>query len=459
MGKLSSLLFGTALGAGAMYFLDPEQGDQRQRKMRNQAIRLQADAAEAVNMGVRDLRYRTRGILAEGMAMVSEDTASDQMVAERIRSRLGYLSRHPGAVYVDVQNRRAVLHGDVLAAELDSLLSGVSHIRGVHAVENQLHVHENAGNIPQLQGEGWLPKTSSRSAQWSPAARLLGTVGAAYLFLYGVARGGLTGNLMRMGGLALGTRALTNLDVRRLIGATQDEETIRVRKAIYIDAPVEQVYGLWSNFENFPQFMSHVDEIQDLGEGRSHWIVKGPAGSKVEFDAILTESRPNELIAWETVENASVKHKGQVRFRQSDQNGTHVHVNMAYTPPAGIIGHVVASAFAVDPKSSMNKDLTRMKSILEENRPNQRDQKSAPKPSAHKSTQRDSGKTSSDLSTAPALTSKDSPVIPRTGGNPLSQPHSQDDLVSSSFQNDVLTKSANPEFDDSPSDEDRLTSE
>jgi uncharacterized membrane protein len=179
-------------------------------------------------------------------------------------------------------------------------------------------------------------------------------------------RGGIHWNALAGGRPAAGRARFGNMDLKRLTGATDQDDAIRVRKSINIQAPVDEVYGLWSNFENFPRFMSNIEQIKDLGEGRSHWVVKGPAGAKVEFDAVMTENRPNEMIAWETVADSQVKHHGQVRFKQGAREGTQVNVNMAYTPPAGVVGHAVANIFGVDPKSAMDEDLVRLKSLLEE---------------------------------------------------------------------------------------------
>jgi len=62
-----------------------------------------------------------------------------------------------------------------------------------------------------------------------------------------------------------------------------------------------------------------------------------------------------------------VKHQGQVRFRKMN-GGTQVSVNMLYTPPAGAVGHAVASLFGKDPKAEMDDDLARMKGLLEQGR-------------------------------------------------------------------------------------------
>ena len=65
--------------------------------------------------------------------------------------------------------------------------------------------------------------------------------------------------------------------LREKIGA-DESGTITLNKSLFIEAPIEHVYDTWSNYENFPQFMSSVKSVQPLGGDRSHWTVRGPAG-------------------------------------------------------------------------------------------------------------------------------------------------------------------------------------
>jgi uncharacterized membrane protein len=363
MGKLSSLLWGAAIGAGLMYFYDPQNGNRRKARFRDQVVHMRVKSNEALDTAVSDLRNRVSGLLAEGTAMVSEGKIPDSVLEARVKSRLGYFTRHPGAIQVSAKNGTVILSGDVLANDVDNVFREVSRTRGAENVENKLHVHQEADNIPQLQGEGWMP---GQNGSWSPSTRLLVGVGATYLLLYSAVRSGLVGFCARISGLALGTRALTNMNLGQMTGMTQSGDTIQLRKGIRINVPVDQVYGLWSNFENFPKFMANIESIRAMGNNRSHWVVKGPAGSKVEFDAIETQDIPNERIAWETTSDSQVKHHGQVRFRPSGENSTQINVNMSYTPPAGVAGAAVATLFGKDPKSEMDADLARMKSLLEE---------------------------------------------------------------------------------------------
>jgi uncharacterized membrane protein len=106
--------------------------------------------------------------------------------------------------------------------------------------------------------------------------------------------------------------------------------------------------------------------VRQTGPNRSHWKVAGPAGSEIEFEAITTEQIPDELIAWETTENETVRSTGRVRFDPNPDGSTRITVQMQYTPPAGALGHAVAKIFGTDPKQAMDEDMVRLKSLFED---------------------------------------------------------------------------------------------
>jgi uncharacterized membrane protein len=198
--------------------------------------------------------------------------------------------------------------------------------------------------------------------------RLVAGLGGGWLMLSGLRRGGPLGLLKGLLGAGLALRTATNLPPRRLFGYGGGRRAIEVQKTVNIDAPVERVYQLWSNFGNFPRFMAHVREVRDLGGGRSHWKVAGPAGASVEWNAILTKQVANQLLGWRSADGEDVKSAGLVRFEPNPDGGTRVTVRLAYNPPAGALGHAVASLFGADPKRAMDEDLLRLKSLLEEGR-------------------------------------------------------------------------------------------
>jgi uncharacterized membrane protein len=172
------------------------------------------------------------------------------------------------------------------------------------------------------------------------------------------------------GGIVLLTRGGANLETKRLLGASQRRRAVDLRKTITVDSPVEAVYAFWTMYENFPRFMSRVLEVRPSArEGQSHWTVEGPAGVPIEFDAEVTQSIPNQLFAWRSVEGSLVGHAGMVQFEPAPNGSTRLHIRMSYNPPGGWFGHSIAKAFGVDPKSSFDADLARMKTYLETGRP------------------------------------------------------------------------------------------
>jgi len=148
-------------------------------------------------------------------------------------------------------------------------------------------------------------------------------------------------------------------------GAKTERGKVPVNKSIVVNAPAEEVYGYWRDFENLPRFMRYLESVTVTGEGRSHWVATAPGGS-VEWDAEVTEDRPNELIAWRSLEGSEVETSGSVRFEPAvGGRGTVIHVQLDYNPPGGAVGALFAKLFGEDPGAQMQIDLRRFKQVIE----------------------------------------------------------------------------------------------
>jgi uncharacterized membrane protein len=367
MSKLRSFLGTLGIGAGLMYLYDPERGRRRRALIRDQAISLARNSDEAIDKTARDFRNRLRGLWAESAAMFSGDQAPDWVIEERVRAELGRVSRHSSAIEVNAQSGHIRLSGPILARDVDRVLAHISKVRGVRALDNRLEVHESAGDIPALQGNPPLrePQFELLQENWSPTARLLTGLGGVALAAYGLSRRGLIGTTLSLAGLGLAARGVTNIELKRLVGLGGGRRAVDIQKAININAPVNDVYDFWSRFENFPRFMAHVEEVSDHGNGQSHWKVSGPGGIPVEWDAVTTRQVPNEVIAWKSLPDEPVKSAGIIQFHSNPDGSTRITVRMSYNPPAGALGHAVAALLGSDPKSAMDEDLVRLKSLLE----------------------------------------------------------------------------------------------
>lgn len=141
---------------------------------------------------------------------------------------------------------------------------------------------------------------------------------------------------------------------------------IHVTKSVTIERPVGQIYRYWRNLENLPRVMGHLESVRELPDGRSHWIAKGPVGTKIEWDAEILVDRENEIISWRSVEGATVPNEGTVRFKDIG-NGQRTEVKVAFTyhPPGGAVGAGIAKLFGEEPSKQVDDDLRRLKRELE----------------------------------------------------------------------------------------------
>lgn len=169
---------------------------------------------------------------------------------------------------------------------------------------------------------------------------------------------------MSLAGAVLAARAASNTEMGQLVGVGSAPRGWTVEKAITIAAPREEVFELWSNYDNFPHFMSYVEEVRRIDDSRSHWKVKGPAGIRFEWDATTTEKIPPRLLSWRSEPGTTLQHAGSVRFDEVS-GGTRVTVRLSYRPPGGALGHSLAALLGRDPKREMDADLLRMKSFVE----------------------------------------------------------------------------------------------
>jgi uncharacterized membrane protein len=139
----------------------------------------------------------------------------------------------------------------------------------------------------------------------------------------------------------------------------------RVEGSIEIAVPVETVYGYWETLENLPNFMANVEEVTPTGPDTTHWRVKGPLSTTLEWEARITHKEPNSTIGWITNAGADVDNSGVVRFREAAPGATLVEVVLDYAdPPGGQVGEA-ASRVVADPQLQLEQDLRTLKDVLE----------------------------------------------------------------------------------------------
>jgi uncharacterized membrane protein len=106
--------------------------------------------------------------------------------------------------------------------------------------------------------------------------------------------------------------------------------------SVTVNAPVNQVYGLFTHFNDFPKFMSFVKEVTYYDDQRSHWVAE--VVGRHEWDAVNENWAENRQIGWRSYNG--LENSGVVTFQSQGANQTRVDVSINYNPPAGVLGDV-----------------------------------------------------------------------------------------------------------------------
>jgi len=127
-----ALTFGAELGIGTgmMYLLDPDRGKRRRALLRDKCVSATRKTGEGIETTARDLSNRARGIATSIQSRFTLDEIDDGGLIDRVRSKLGRIVSHPGAIEVAAEDGHVTLSGPVLESEVDNLLRCVKQIQG-----------------------------------------------------------------------------------------------------------------------------------------------------------------------------------------------------------------------------------------------------------------------------------------------------------------------------------------
>ena len=185
--------------------------------------------------------------------------------------------------------------------------------------------------------------------------------------------------------LALGTAAMivgTAVVSRRRrhqlerVDAYPDDAPQRARRALQgravvgnsvtINRPRRELYAFWRDFSNLPAFMQNVRGVAASPEGHTTWTIGADDRSSATLEAEITEERAGEMLAWRSLPDSEIAAEGRVRFRDAGPGrGTVVEATIAYTPPAGELGRLLAKVFRRDPETQGLRELRRLKMLME----------------------------------------------------------------------------------------------
>ncbi len=217
----AGLLMATfAAGAAAAALFEPRSGARRRSLVVQKAIHARKATTTFGQKAARDLANRSRGLLASARSSVRDGAVPDEVLRERVRSRIGRLTSHPSAIEVVAHAGVVELRGPVLESEADQVLEGARRVRGAHEVMDRLERHRTAANVPGLQGgagrSGPVPELMQQN--WAPGTRLLMVALGVGLAAVGARSRRQSAFSTTLLGSLLALRGATNLPLKRLVG-------------------------------------------------------------------------------------------------------------------------------------------------------------------------------------------------------------------------------------------------
>jgi uncharacterized membrane protein len=128
---------------------------------------------------------------------------------------------------------------------------------------------------------------------------------------------------------------------------------------IEVDAPIELVWGLWSDLEQMPRWMKWIDSVKISPDNPDISLWKlSTGGLEFKWKSRILKVVKEQIIQWESVDG--LPNQGAIRFY--DRHGSSiVKMTISYAIP-GIIGKIMDNLFLGRVvESTIQADLERFK--------------------------------------------------------------------------------------------------
>lgn len=138
-----------------------------------------------------------------------------------------------------------------------------------------------------------------------------------------------------------------------------------VMLSVDVQRPPADVYRFWRNLSNLPRVMPHLESVQVLDDSQSHWVAKGPGGTRIEWDTEIIDDQPGERLAWRSVDGAAIYSAGSVELHSVGTDGTRMRIELLCDSPSDSLGLAIARLFGRDPQFGVRLDLRALERLLE----------------------------------------------------------------------------------------------
>ncbi len=136
-------------------------------------------------------------------------------------------------------------------------------------------------------------------------------------------------------------------------------------RSVTINRRRKDLFAFWRDFQNLPAFMENIKKVELKDDKTSVWTIAAPLGREVDVETKIVEERDGELIAWRSVPGSDIDTEGRITFSDAPGRGTVVTAIVAYKPPMGELGRLIAKLFQREPEIQGRRELKRFKMLME----------------------------------------------------------------------------------------------
>ncbi|BDP43440.1 hypothetical protein DAETH_34090 (plasmid) [Deinococcus aetherius] len=156
----------------------------------------------------------------------------------------------------------------------------------------------------------------------------------------------------------------------RTLGGRQESQgggALEGKRVVTVGGEADELYRIWRDPENTTRIMGHIAEVTPTDTNHAHWRMPLPGGRTFEWDAVIIESRPGELLRWQSMPGAELPNEGELTMRPAPGNrGTEVTLRMRFQPPPGLVpGGPAGAVLRQLPSLAVGDALRRFKSLAE----------------------------------------------------------------------------------------------
>lgn len=212
-----------------------------------------------------------------------------------------------------------------------------------------------------------LHTSSGRPADIGDNQRALSAF-AGSMLLYFVTKRRKVDSLLLLGGGYLLYRAVTgHCPVSAALRTTRRTEAsnINIRTSVIVNKPRAEVYAFWRRLENWPLFMRHLENVDELGGNISLWRMKIPGMDEIRWEASIVKDERDAELSWHSAEGSPIENTGKINFSDTPGNATRIDILLSYRAPSGALGEKLSRLLTPSFRARVEEDIRNFKHYFE----------------------------------------------------------------------------------------------